>query len=81
MLNTLGILAYIGNKAIHKLGECLGILLYIIYRIHKAVIVTVAIAYVIFMCATGLDNRLFGAIGTMIVIPTMLYVVLSKPAK
>lgn len=81
MLDTLGILAYIGNKAIHKLGELLGMLLYIIYRVHKAIIVVAAIVYVVIMCATGLNNRIIGAIGTMVVIPSMLYVVLSKPTK
>lgn len=79
MLDTLGIIAYTGNKAIHKLAEWLGILIYIICRIHKAIIVGTAIAYVAWVIVTGVDrvNLIIGAFGALLILP-LLYVIYSE---
>ena len=79
MLDTLGIIAYTGNKAIHKLAEWLGILCYIICRIHKAIIVAAAFGYVVYVMVVGVDNLnlIIGACGALLIYP-LLYVVYSK---
>lgn len=79
MLDTLGIIAYTGNKAIHKLAEWLGILVYIIYRIHKAIIVAAAFGYVVSVIIIGIDNLdlVIGACGALLIYP-LLYVIHSE---
>lgn len=79
MLDTLGIIAYTGNKAIRKLVEWLGILVYIICRIHKAIIVGTALAYVAWVIVTGIDNvnLIFGALGALLIFP-LLYVIQTE---
>lgn len=79
MLETLGIIAYTGNKAIHKLAEWLGILVYIICRIHKAIIVGTALVYVAYVIVTGIDNvnLIIGAFGALLIFP-LLYVIQTE---
>lgn len=79
MLDTLGIIAYTGNKAIHKFAEWLGILVYIICRIHKAIIVGTALVYVAYVIVTGIDNvnLIIGAFGALLIFP-LLYVIQTE---
>ena len=79
MLDTLGIIAYTGNKVIHKLAEWLGILCYIICRIHKTIIVAAAFGYVAYVMVVGIDNLnlIIGACGALLIYP-LLYVAYSK---
>lgn len=77
MRDIIGIATYVGDKAVHKLGEWLGILIYIIQRIHKPLIIVAAVGYVIYVCCTGLDNWRVGVVGAFLVIP-IAYVLLTE---
>lgn len=83
MRDAVGITVYVGNKAIHKLAEWIGILLYVFWRIQEPIVIAIAFAYVIYVIIVGIDNinLIVGAAGALLMIPLSIYICTEKRHK
>ena len=70
MRDIIGIIAYVGNKAIHKIIELLGVLIYAIERTHDALLFAIASSYVVYVGCTDTDIYRLAAASAAFVIAT-----------
>ncbi len=85
MRDAIGITVYTADRLVHKIGYALGVLIFVIRRIHKALIVLAGLIYITAVIANiaikgGFVDWWLGLIGAMLTLP-LLYVFLSEPTK
>ena len=70
MRDTIGIIVYVGNKAIHKLIELFGVFIYAIERTHDALLFAIASGYLVYVGCTDTDIYRLAAASVAFVIAT-----------
>lgn len=80
MRDTIGIIVYVGNKAIHKLIELFGVLIYAIERTHDALLLAIASGYLVYVGCTDTDIYRLAVAAVVFVIAT-IYMLISEIRK
>lgn len=80
MRDIIGIIAYVSDKAIRRLIELLGVLIYAIEQTHDAVLFAIASSYVVYVGCADTDIYRLAAASVAFVIATA-YMLIRKIKK